>query len=90
MAAIINNSVKDMWNLEIVPVIASFDATGHVRPLYVRLRTESFKVVSSWVEYGFVNSCTYHCELLVEDALRPIELTYYFTEKVWAIPKNTV
>lgn len=37
----------------VIPVIASFDAEGRVKPLYVRIGELSLKVHSSWLKPSF-------------------------------------
>lgn len=41
-------------NLSITLVIASFDFDGHMKPLYVRIGKESFKVHSSFIKSSYV------------------------------------
>lgn len=57
MASIISQNSYDCSGLIKVPVIASFDAEGHIKPLYVRIGEESLKIHSSWKKpatFGFI------------------------------------
>lgn len=48
--------------IDIVSVIASFDADGHVKPLYVRINEESLKVKSSWLKPSFQGLMEFQCK----------------------------
>ena len=72
-----------------VPVIASFDAEGHIKPLYVRLGEERYKVYSYWVKSRFANNVEFNCQLQKDDRLIPALLKYYNQESVWVIPKRS-
>lgn len=74
---------------EIVPVIASFDTDGHVRPLYVRILGKPYKIVSQWRGNKFTGVNEYNCKLAVNGYYRQITLKYYVREKVWTIPADT-
>lgn len=86
MPATISHSIRDMNNIEIVPVIASFDTEGHVKPLYVRIGQGSYKVDSAWVRNGFINSTTFHCNIIDNGTIKPLILTYHNQEEVWTTP----
>lgn len=75
---------------EIVPVVASFDTDGHIRPLYVRILGNSYKILSHWIgTASFSGVSEYNCKIAVGDYERQILLKYYVREKVWTIPKDT-
>lgn len=76
--------------IDIVSVIASFDADGHVKPLYVRINEESLKVKSSWLKPSFQGLMEFQCKVIDGDCLKPLLLTYHKTENVWTIPKISV
>lgn len=75
-----------MYNTK-VPVIASFDSTGRVLPLYVRLNNESFKILSckkrpakeAWLDPD------YECRIDSHGYMRYIYLTYDSRESVWSL-----
>ncbi len=71
-----------------VPVIASFDAEGHIKPLYVRVGEERYKVSSYWVKNRFSHAVEFNCQLQKDDRLIPTLLKYYQQESVWTIPKH--
>ncbi|MCR4705116.1 MAG: hypothetical protein K5641_03530 [Lachnospiraceae bacterium] len=70
-----------------VPVIASFDAEGHIKPLYVRVNEDRYKVFSYWVKNHFSNIIEFNCQLQKGDRLIPALLKYHQQESVWTIPR---
>lgn len=74
----------------VVPVIASFDTNGHVRPLYVRIDGVAYHVISQWTPEKSVYSGTteYNCKLAVDGKEQPVLLKYYTREKIWTIPEK--
>lgn len=87
MSAVISYTSYDYKPITIVPVIASFDTDGHIAPLYVRINGESYKVDSFWTSCKFANSIEFHCKLIDHDIRKPLLLTYYKAEDIWAIPR---
>jgi hypothetical protein len=85
MSAITSYTSHDYIRTTPVPVIASFDSDGHIAPLYVRISGTSCKVHSFWVNNRFANQVEFHCQVIDHDTLRPLLLTYYKPEDVWAI-----
>lgn len=74
---------------QIVPVIASFDTDGHIKPLYVRILGDSYKIISQWTPVSNFSGITeYNCKIIVRGFARQILLKYYAREKVWTIPGN--
>lgn len=88
MPTTISYTAYDVKPTKIVPVIASFDAEGHIKPLYVRIGELSLKVHSSWIKPASKNILEFNCELEDDDRLKPLILTYYRNEMVWAIRQN--
>lgn len=88
MAQILSHNSHDFMPVEIVPVIASFDNDGHIKPLYVRIGGESYKVDSYWVRKNYANQMEFHCKLIIHNFLRPIIITYFVNECIWTIPKG--
>lgn len=76
--------------IEIIPVIASYDGEGHIRPLYARINDEKYKVESSWVRSDSLNNIDYHCKLSRDNLTYVIIITYHIRECVWTIPKYLV
>ena len=74
----------------IVPVIASFDTQGHIRPLYVRIAGEPLRVESSWVKPSFENTTVFNCQLEDHGQLKPLELTLHHREGIWLAPSASV
>jgi len=76
--------------IELVPVIASYDGQGHIKPLFVRINDNKYKIESSWIKYGSVNTIDFHATLSMDDRAYVIVLTYHIRECVWTIPKYLV
>ena len=87
MSATVSYTSFDYRPVHIVPVIASFDTDGHMKPLYVRINGESYKVSSCWTKTTFENAVEFTCKVIVGDYLKPLSLTYYRREGMWTIPK---
>lgn len=76
---------------KIIPVIASFDTEGHVKPLYVRILGDSYKVLSHWCPMSnYTGIVEYNCKIAVRGYERPLLLKYYSREKIWTIPAQTI
>lgn len=73
--------------IELVPVIASYDSEGHVKPLYVRINNERYKVESYWIKSNSLNNVNYHCKLSLGGHTYIIVLTHHIRECVWTIPQ---
>lgn len=83
-----NNSHSLLSNM--VPVIASFDSGGHVKPLYVRINGEAMKVYSSRIKPSFLGTVEFDCQVIDRDTLKPLSLTYHRQDCVWTVPKNSM
>ena len=88
MSQIVSNNSHDYLPMQIVTVIASFNDDGQIKPLYVGIDGERYKVASYWVRRSFSNQVEFHCKLMVEDILKPMIITYYLQECIWTIPKQ--
>ena len=87
MPAIVSHGLKESPRLQVVPVIASFDSDGNVKPLYVRIGEESLKVFSAIVKSSTAEIMTFRCQVVDGDTLKPLELSYHSRESLWAIPR---
>lgn len=87
MAATVSYNSYDFSNVILVQVIASFDTEGHIAPLYVRIDGISLKVHSFWLKPAFSNP-VFQCQVIDNDVLKPLVLTYHPVESVWTIPKH--
>lgn len=85
MSATVSYTSHDYQAVTAVPVIASFDSDGHISPLYVRINHESYKIASFWVRSNFANTIEFNCKIIDGEFLKPLLLTYYKAEDVWAI-----
>lgn len=74
----------------LVPVIASFDSGGHVKPLYVRINGEPLRIHSSQVKPSFLGTVEFECQVIDGEYLKPLSLTYHRQDCVWTIPKNSM
>lgn len=72
--------------MTLVPVIASFDASGNIRPLYIGVHGESYKVLTCSCKkvYDFP---VYKCQVEDHGIARHVDLTYHPREHIWTIPK---
>lgn len=82
------NTTCHNFHNNIVSVIASFDSEGHVKPLYVRINENSLKVHSSWLKPSFQGFLEFQCNVIENNCLKPLLLTYHKRENVWTIPHN--
>lgn len=87
MPSVTSHTSYDFKPHTIVPVIASFDSEGHVKPLYVRIGGLSLKVHSSWLKPSFGSILEFHCTVIDGDCLKPLILSYHQMESVWIIPR---
>ena len=78
--------------VDFVPVIASFDTDGNLKPLYVRINGTAMKVHSYHERQHYRNTIEFNCKIIetVDDEtyLRPLLLTYHQAERVWTIPQQ--
>ena len=88
MTQILSQNSHDLLPMQIVPVIASFNDDGQIKPLYVGINGERYKVESYWVRRSFSNQIEFQCKLIDQDMLKPVVLTYYQNECIWTIPKG--
>lgn len=77
--------------IELVPVIASYDTEGRVKPLYVRIKGETYKVENHWVKStNFSNNIDFNVTLSKDNRTYKLILTYHLRETAWSIPKYLV
>lgn len=81
---IISNSNFDCTSTIIVPVIASFDSEGRIKPLYARIHGTSYKIDSSRMSSNFVNTAEFHCKVIDGNSLKPLLLTFHRREGMWS------
>lgn len=70
----------------IVPAIISFDTKGNIVPLYIRVGTESYRIVTSYRTYP-ESELFFRCQIEVDDRLVETTLIYHKSEHVWSIPQ---
>ena len=83
--SIISSSSYDYKPYRSVPVIASFNPDGKIKPLYVQVEGSPRKVHSYWVRYRFANQIEFFCKLEIDGILQPLLLTYYINECMWIL-----
>jgi len=76
--------------IEIIPVIASYDGEGHIKPLYARINDNRYRVESCWVKSNSMNNIDYHCKLSFASQTYVIVITYHIRECVWTVLKFLV
>lgn len=88
MTQIVSLNSHDYMPVTVIPVIASFNEDGQIKPLYVGIDGERYKVESYWVRRSFANQIEFNCKLLLEESLQTLIITYYMNECIWTIPAN--
>lgn len=74
--------------MTIVPVIASFDSSGNMKPLYLGVHGESYQILSCYSikEFNF-DFPTFRCRVNDHGIVRDIILKYHPSDQIWTIPK---
>jgi len=86
MTAITTYRSYDANNVHPVPVISSFDTSGNIKPLYVRINGISYHVTSAYVKPGGFNIITtYNCVITDGQTRQSVRLIHYKRENVWAL-----
>jgi len=88
MTQIVSLNSHDYMPVTVIPVIASFNEDGQIKPLYVGIDGNRYKVESYWVRRSFANQIEFNCKLLLEESLQTLIITYYMNECIWTIPAN--
>lgn len=88
MSQILSINSHDYLPVTIIPVIASFNDDGQIKPLYLGINSERYKVESYWIRRSFTNQIEFCCKIIINGTLRPIIITYYINECIWTIPHN--
>lgn len=84
MSGHVSYTTFDHTPSDIVPVIASFDKQGHIRPLYVRLGSESYKINDAFCDATFSNTITFRCHVIDNGYLKPLVLIYHRSCNMWS------
>lgn len=90
MAAFVSYTLFDHTTTAIVPVIASFDASGHIRPLYVRLGRGAYRVDDCFVHSRYSGITEFRCKIIDGDSTKPLQLSYYSNEGMWTVPRSSL
>lgn len=70
-----------------LPVIASYDATGNILPLYIGYKGESYKILSAALKPTLV-LIIFECKVEVHGRVRNVELTFHPSDCVWTVPRQ--
>ena len=88
MSGQISYTSYDYRPVDIVPVVASFDTDGHIKPLWVRIGTSPYKVISSWRTNSMYSSIIhFNCKLQDGEYVRPLAISYHQEECLWTIER---
>lgn len=84
MGNLVSRNSYDFSNLTLVPVISSFNSTGEIAPLYVRINGTSYKILSYYRidNFGFP---VFKCKINNFGTTRDITLTYHPSDFVWSL-----
>jgi len=66
-----------------VPVIASFNSDGDIRPLYVQIQDYTLKIIRCTSISKFHNNTEFKCLIDDHGFRKPILLIYYFDTTIW-------
>lgn len=68
-----------------IPVIASFNAQGGIKPLYFRYQEKDITV--SHVRYcrPYPKKTVFKCTARLDDFLKEVQITYWEDEKLWTL-----
>lgn len=72
-------------NRKTTPVIASFDAQGNVRPLYIRIDSFDFEILSCRVTKTMIEFIEFECRIEDHGRLKKIKLFLSLSAHVWFI-----
>ena len=73
----------------IIPVIASFNSDGGIKPLYFRYQDKDITVTS--VHYcrpypiKITFKLVFKCSAVLDNYLRDVQITYWIKERVWTL-----
>lgn len=74
-------------DMNVIPVIASFDTAGDILPLYLAVDNEQYKILSVTPVPSLILS-VFKCKVDVCGYIKHITLTFHAKERVWTIPKH--
>lgn len=92
MAAIIHDQNKEPFtcngNILCVPVIATFNISGDIKPLYfsvegIRLKIDNIRYINS----NNKEKPVFKCEVTFSDRVQEVTLTYHKRQDVWTMDK---
>lgn len=81
------NSYDASWMLP-VSVIASYNVTGSILPLYVGHKGKSYKVLSAALKKSGALDL-FDCKIDIHGRARNVTLTYHRALNLWTVPRIT-
>ena len=69
----------------VVPVIASFNSEGGIKPLYFRFQGQDITVCSVQYCRPYPSKLVFKSTALLDGFTREIQLTYWTEEQVWSL-----
>lgn len=72
-------------DFQCVSVIASFNSSGKIKPVYVQIKEESYRIHNCHYSHPLPNISEFQCKFIDRNCLKPLKLFYYHTECVWAV-----
>lgn len=88
---LIPENVKRIQNLsgqDVVPVLATYNTNGQIRPLYVRINGIVYKILTCqrW-STGEMPTDIFRCTIADHGTKRMIILTFYPQETIWTLKR---
>lgn len=68
-----------------VPVIASFNIQGGIRPLYFRYQDQDITIRHVQYCRPYPRKTVFKCTAQLDDYLREIQITYWIHEQLWTL-----
>lgn len=80
--------IQNMPGQEVVPVLATYNTDGQIRPLHVRINGIVFKILScqKW-STAIMPVDTFRCIIADHGIKREISLTFYPQETMWTLKR---
>lgn len=83
----ISYGLHDCTHIKPVSVISSFDAKGHILPLYVRIEEESLKIYNAYQIDSNMRVLNFNCEVMDGNRVKSLKLSYHIADLTWTTPR---
>lgn len=92
MACTVSYNIFDSKHLVPVSVVVTYNEKGQIRLDYVRIiqkdeSRETFKIYDAKIIKEVTAYIEYSCNIISDNRLKEIRLTYFLSEHVWCIDK---